>query len=138
MRDKCVEMSDNANKMRNRLIKLLKQAEKQQSLNAVCGDIDSLIDSPKGAEFIADYLLANGVVVPPCKVGDMVYFIIEDDVTEEGKYISKQQINDVSTRGFFVSDSLTEENCGCFEPYSNFGKTAFPSEEEAQRALKNG
>lgn len=50
--------------MRDRLVKLLKQAEKQQSFNAVCGDIDSLIDSPKGAEFIADYLLANGAKVP--------------------------------------------------------------------------
>ena len=24
-------------------------------------------------EFITDYLLANGVIVPPCKVGDAVY-----------------------------------------------------------------
>jgi hypothetical protein len=27
------------------------------------------------AEIIADYLLANGVIVPPCKVGDTVFFI---------------------------------------------------------------
>ena len=27
------------------------------------------------AKIIADYLLANGVIVPPCKVGDMVYKI---------------------------------------------------------------
>ena len=26
-------------------------------------------------EFIADFLLANGVVVPPCKLGDTVYYI---------------------------------------------------------------
>ena len=25
--------------------------------------------------FVADYLLANGVIVPPCKVGDTVYYI---------------------------------------------------------------
>ena len=25
------------------------------------------------AEVVADYLLANGVIVPPCKVGDTVY-----------------------------------------------------------------
>lgn len=26
---------------------------------------------------VADYLLANGVIVPPCKVGDVVYYIHE-------------------------------------------------------------
>lgn len=137
MRDKCVKMSENANKMRDRLIKLLKQAEKQQSLNAVCGDIDSLIDSPKGAEFIADYLLANGVILPPCKVGDMVYFVLEDlDEETDGKFISSQRINEVSTRGIFVSDSLSEENCRIFVPYSDFGENVFLSKAEAERALK--
>ncbi len=28
-------------------------------------------------EKIADYLLANGVIVPPCKVGNTVYYICE-------------------------------------------------------------
>lgn len=69
--------------MRNRLIELLKQAEKQQSLNAVCGDIDSLIDSPKGAEFIADYLLANGVLVAPMPMADW----LRDELSE---YIDKR------------------------------------------------
>ena len=27
------------------------------------------------AEYVADHLLANGVIVPPCKVGDTVYHI---------------------------------------------------------------
>ncbi len=29
------------------------------------------------AEVVADYLLANGVIVPPCKVGDTVYYVHE-------------------------------------------------------------
>jgi hypothetical protein len=28
---------------------------------------------PKAIEEIADYLFANGVIVPPCKVGDELY-----------------------------------------------------------------
>ena len=28
-----------------------------------------------GAEALADYLLTNGVIVPPCNVGDTVYCI---------------------------------------------------------------
>lgn len=115
--------------MRDRLIELIRQAKKQTK-NANCDIERNMI--------FADYLLANGVVALPCKVGDVVYFVIEDDVTEEGKYISKQQINDVSTKGIFVSDSLSEENCECFVPYSDFGKSAFYTEEEAERALKGG
>ena len=29
----------------------------------------------KVSEITADYLLANGIIVPPCKVGDTVYYI---------------------------------------------------------------
>lgn len=29
------------------------------------------------AEHLADHLLANGVIVPPCKVGDKVYYVHE-------------------------------------------------------------
>ena len=35
------------------------------------------------AGFAADYLLANGVIVPPCKVGDTVYFVLKDKMVEE-------------------------------------------------------
>lgn len=85
---------------------------------------------------VADYLLANGVVLPPCKVGDVVYFVIDDD--DEEPFISSQRINDVSTRGIFVSDSLTEENCRIFVPYSDFGENVFLDKAEAERALNGG
>lgn len=44
---------------RERLIELLDQN---------CG-----YSEEQKAETLADYLLANGVIVPPCKVGDKVY-----------------------------------------------------------------
>jgi hypothetical protein len=37
---------------------------------------------PKVIEEVADYLIANGVVVPPCKVGDTVYEIVHGVVGE--------------------------------------------------------
>lgn len=46
--------------MRDRLIELIKQGN---------GGYDFM-----SLERIADYLLANGVIVPPCKVGQTVYF----------------------------------------------------------------
>ena len=78
----------------------------------------------------------NGAIVPPCKVGDTVYFIIEDEREEDKKYITSQRINDVSTRGIYLSTSIVEENCNDFEPYSEFGKTVFLTREEAEQALK--
>lgn len=48
---------------RKRLIELMIEAKK--------ADTDDIPFS----DFLADYLLANGVIVPPCKVGDTVYFI---------------------------------------------------------------
>ena len=124
--------------MRDRLIKLLKQAEKQQSLNAVCGrDIDSLIDSPKGAEFISDYLLENGVIVPPCKFLQRVYVIptIENRLSD---------VTEMKCIGFTLSHdaycvNLMNEKNKLYQPaFGRFGKTVFLTREEAERALKAG
>lgn len=38
-----------------------------------------------GNEALIDYLLANGVIVPPCKVGDKVYVIRTRN--KKGKYV---------------------------------------------------
>lgn len=120
--------------MRDRLIELLKQAEKQQSLNVVCGDIDSLIDSPKGAEFIADYLLANGVVVPPCKVGDVVYTYSAKRIKEwKITFVGKNSRNEYK----FIAVVGKCEDLLTFWNYE-IGKTVFLTEEEAERALKGG
>ena len=123
--------------MRDRLIEIFqKRSCYYNKCNGPCSNCGCVTIDDDDIGKLVDDLLANGVVVPPCKAGDMVYFVFDDTV--EGKFISKQQINDVSTRGIFVSDSLTEENCGCFVPFSDFGKTAFLSKEEAERALKGG
>lgn len=114
--------------MRDRLIKLIN--------NYPCMSTAEYCFIESISSDFADYFIANSVVALPCNVGDMVYFVFDDMV--EGKFISKQQINDVSTKGIFVSDSLSEENCNVFIPYSIFGKSAFYTEEEAERALKNG
>lgn len=114
--------------MRDRLIELLKQAEKQQSLNAVCGDIDSLIDSPKGAEFIADYLLANGGIVLPCKVGDRVWAI------RKYKGVSHPQESVVSDMYFTRNMELMI--VVKYVARGIWGKTVFRTKQEAERALK--
>ena len=139
MRDKCVEMSDNTMTMRDRLIKLLQKSccfYNKSNCKASCRNCDYVIIDNNDINKLADHFLANGGIVLPCKVGDTVYFVIED--FEEEPCIFSQRINEVGTRGIFVSDSLTEENCRIFVPYSDFGENVFLDKAEAERALKGG
>lgn len=78
------------------------------------------------AEVIADHLLANGVIVPPCKVGDTVYMIYWDDGIEP--FIEEDKIIKVSTQKFWLKY--------CYFNYDDIGKTVFLTREEAERALK--
>lgn len=63
---------------RNRLIELIEQADTKCVNTINCGECEHC---GKGEECInhniADHLLANGVIVPPCKVGDVVYYVHE-------------------------------------------------------------
>lgn len=59
--------------MRERLIELLKECDKLEN-KAIYGENGSL-DFDKWVELYVDYLLANGVVALPCKIGDTAYYI---------------------------------------------------------------
>ena len=89
------------------------------------------------SSILADHLLANGVIVPPCKVGDKVYMatpngniretIIIEINTEQSRYETKINISgvyEVDELPFFTQ-ILTD----------NFGKTVFLTKEEAEEKL---
>lgn len=65
-----------ANEMRDRLVELM--LDKGIFDKQVC-DLCTKEDYCErcGAECIADHLIENGVIVPPCKVGDKVYILKE-------------------------------------------------------------
>ena len=91
------------------------------------------------AENIADYLLANGVIVPPCKVGDKVYIIRKNKIS----YVKECEV-------VFVGISA-DKKCSYFNFVENYadgtfkksysmvfdviGKTVFLTKEEAEKAL---
>lgn len=79
------------------------------------------------AEKIADYLIANGVIVPPCKVGDTVY---EITTSEE---IKQRKVKDIiyDNDGF----RLRLEPYFSYEYYLN--ETVFLTREEAEKALED-
>ena len=140
--------------MRNRLIELINNYPCMSTAE------DCFIESISSD--LADYLLSNGVIVPPCKIGDTVY--------QPSYKFTKCSIYDYAPR--YCEDSFC---CGCEsacdsvqQPYiyegkvvsvritkeqiylsvsfqekfdsSSFilGKTVFLTREEAERALKGG
>lgn len=140
---------------RERLIELIRKAKHQECIDALTADIDTAIDMPRGEEYLADYLLANGVIVPPCKVGDTVWVISESRVKEAEIDEILRRRNDTK---IFVAFECDEEDCDscpfnawrqsycgewdCDNAYGSaelaeedFGKTVFLSREEAEKAL---
>ena len=64
--------------MRERLIGLIQEAFMQPKYEFYTGG-RNCAKGYVSAKTIADYLLENGVIVPPCKVGDYVYKIHNND-----------------------------------------------------------
>lgn len=97
--------------MKDRLIELIQQSVKGCARNWV--------------EIIADYLLANGVIVLPCKVGDIVYCIDHIlKITEKCKVFGYQFVNGKM--------QLLVDNGECKFVTLNWYNT----KEEAEQALK--
>ena len=99
--------------MRDRLIKLIKYCTSCEE----CRDED-----------LADHLLANGVIVPPCKLGDRMWAIRD----YKGKKHPQEGI---------VSEMFFTQNMRLMIVVKNiargeFGKIVFLTRKEAEKALK--
>lgn len=83
---------------------------------------------------LADDLLSNGVIVPPCKVGDVVYSSVYCIVDKDGQ---KHAFAD-NVPGFSYDDAGLLVNVwalGGFS-YDEVGRTMFFTREEAEQAVK--
>ena len=87
------------------------------------------------AESIADYLLENGMIVPPCKVGTHLYFLSGD--LEECEIIeSSSWLYIVDSLGrIIIEETLYELNYEDDYDYV-FGVTVFSTYKEAEKALE--
>lgn len=79
------------------------------------------------AEYVANHLINNGVIVPPCKIGDTVYEIVCDDPFLEDSNLSVVE----STVCEFIL-CTTEE----MHNMNTVGKTYFLSREEAEKRVE--
>ena len=103
---------------RERLIELIRQG-----VLAYCGAKEDVLPH----EVIADHLLANGVIVPPCKVGDKLYCVtnLTHSIAETvviGMWIADGTFSILTIHGIIVDGSI--------------GKTVFLTKEEAEEKLK--
>ena len=103
---------------------------------------------------VADYLLENGVIVPPCEVGDVVYvnpktwggisFVNYDNLFIHSKYfLIAEVVSVIKTRKqnlikLKVYNRTTYTPEYRRYPVSSIGKTVFLTREEAEQALKGG
>ncbi len=139
-----------------RLIELLKDIENHPEKTCPRYDIEGCFGCQydKGQKCDmearkADYLLANGVIVPPCKVGDVVYATkgcfylphatqIKSDVIITCEIIA---IKETKNGKFLLLKPLIEEafNARSANDWFSFlaiGKTVFPTREEALSKLQ--
>ena len=143
--------------MRDRLIELIKETRCEKDCDGfqnieTCKACTAYEKHAKSA----DHLLANGVIVLPCKVGDKVY-IKNREITIDEVFLGEELL--FST--YFDCDWVME-NIGCEDcPFADWeqsyegewdcrtrgwfsfaekdiGKTVFLTREEAERALKGG
>ena len=110
-RDRLIELNRNA--------KLYAQEKADERGGLVCIDDE------------VDYLLANGVIVPPCKVGDKVYTYGAKRIKEwEITFVGKNSRNEYK----FIAVVGKCEDLLIFWNYE-IGKTVFLTKEEAEKAL---
>lgn len=108
---------------RDRLIELILKSE---ILCNTCGESTNTYC----AEALADHLLANGVIVLPCKVGTEVYlsdYIDTHHRVKEYKFLGNK---------IAVVIECWEWQRTCTRMLDEFGKTVFLTKEEAEQALK--
>ena len=126
--------------MRDRLIELIKEAE--------LAHLEDTIMRPhtvSSNEFLVDYLIENGVIVPPCKVGEVVWIntkfgTLKARVTEITQTIdNKFSVHIVYDLMYCYKQHInTQGYVGYLEDKFEFGKTAYRTKEEAVQALKGG
>ena len=116
--------------MRDRLIKILENVK----FKPFCQ-----FNIMENQNTIIDVLLANGVIVPPCKVGKTVYRLVDGF-----NYPLEYEVTEIHIHFFThieVKEIGIKSKCGKFGDiigFSDFGKTVFFTKEEAEQALKGG
>lgn len=94
-------------------------------------------------EEIADQLLENGIIVPPVKIGQTVYYIFDgfiEPCTVEVIFLSDYEDKDGNCT-YKADIHFDRADCPYTEAeiyFTDIGKTIFLTKQEAEKALKGG
>lgn len=95
------------------------------------------------AENIADDLLADGWIRPPCKVGQTIYYHFQFSNKRILPFVQRAKVKQIfcldTKMKFKIEVELIdakEKGIMKFFNFDDFGKTVFLSREDAERALK--
>jgi hypothetical protein len=93
------------------------------------------------ADLIADHLLDEGVIVPPCKVGDVVWVLNRSRGAIYGNKVVCIKVRGESPNKNTIRvehhNRVAEASYRKYT-WSQFGKQVFLSKEEAEKALSEG
>lgn len=104
---------------RERLIELIKNGFFTKPVyEALC------TNKRKASEYLADYHLENGVIVPPVKVGDIVYIVCNVD---NKTVIEEAAVEEVSTYRIWTDE--------VYYDFDDIGTRIFLTRELAEKAL---
>lgn len=96
---------------------------------------DELLYGGDFDDFFTDYLLDNGVIVPPVKYRSKVYTVILDKIIEEYEVASYT----VDSDGFSFIHLALVQNCNIYGrtlSINDFNKQFYLTREEAEKALE--
>ena len=125
--------------MRDSLIELLENVHYAQN--------DAPYQHISHIEELADYLLANGVIVAPCKVGDKVWFVerrFHYKLKTFKEYVCEGYVKAIKismkpmkiTIEYPIADDPKGRCKGADWSATSIGKTVFLTKEEADKALR--
>lgn len=123
--------------MRDRLIGIFRNTNYQNRPNGLTANLATQFNEYALRE-IVDALLASGVIVPPCKVGDDVWFIAKkQDETEFTVIDGNVSCIDIRNGWYHVVIAWTDyqDTYRYVAVFDDFGKTVFLTKEQAEKAL---
>ena len=118
------------NEMRDRLVELIDDFVHYENVNDLKSD--------ECKEGLADYLIEEGnVIVPPCKVGDTVYYNLGKNAslpfgTKRTLALEVEAIASTKDKKDWFVRTMFAGAIGDFN-FSDFGKTVFLTKEEAEK-----
>lgn len=105
-----------------------------------------MLESESRCKIAAKELIDNGVIVPPCKVGDKVYYI-NSRYEKQGRrnvhtyFVDEGEVDNITVGDLGIPqiDVCNEENEWIiFDSKEDFGEIVFLTREDAEKALKEG